>query len=90
MRLSDARTRGPWRKKWVQFIRANDIIKTLEKAIWDTQPDGWEKLHGALALALEERAKIVREIERALTVGPDDPPKKSQVPCHGGNGDAPS
>lgn len=89
MRLSDARTRGPWREKWVQFVRANDIVATLEDAISNADKAEWPTLYGAYSMALLERAKIFNEIKRALTVGPDEP-KKLQGPCRGGNGDAPA
>jgi len=72
MRLSDARTRGPWREKWVQFIRTRDIILTLVRSMDGTVPGQRDAIDGALDMAVEEEEKIFQEIRRALTAGADE------------------
>lgn len=73
MRLSDARTRGPWRKKWVEFIRAQDLISTLIKSMNNSMDQGQrEAFQGAVDLAVAEERKILWEIRRALNAGADE------------------
>jgi len=54
MVLSDAQTRGPWRKKWKEYTRLLKIARDLE---------------GARDLAEDEAARLLEEIERALEKG---------------------
>ncbi len=73
MRHSDALTRGPWRKKWVQYIRALDIEFCLEHSVEENCGKVTEAqlddLNGALQLAKDATAKILEEVRRALIVG---------------------
>jgi len=66
MMLSEALTRGPYREKWVQFIRSQDLINSMVAAIPDAGGKDFEDLSGALELAENEQVKIIEEIRRAL------------------------
>lgn len=80
MRISDARTRGPWRKKWVDYIRSLDLEEVLRDGEENSTLEDQYKFFQAGLLQRDESLKILREIRRALTVGDDESDSKSDHP----------
>jgi len=72
MRISDAQTRGPWRKKWVEYCRSLDLEIILQDGEEDASLEDQFKFFQARLLQQEVSLKILREIRRALTVGAED------------------
>jgi len=83
MRLSDAQTRGPGRKKWRQYMKALKIIDILEEAAEDCTLEEQYKFFEATVLAKTEASKILAEVSRALTVGAESQKDEDpDVPLH--------
>jgi len=80
MMLSDARTRGPWHKMWVRFMRANDIKELLFQCMTTGSTEDFEMYKGSHSLAVAEETKIMDEIRRALTAGADESDQESDRP----------
>jgi len=70
MRHSDALTRGPWRKRWLNYIRNLDILDVMEKSL-DNCPDAAsiQIIEQAMALQAGIIMELRKEIRDALTVG---------------------
>jgi len=69
MMLSDARTRGPWHKIWIRYIRATDITDMLFQAMQKSSTAEFDQISSARDLARAEELKILAEVRRALTAG---------------------
>lgn len=69
MILSDAQTRGPWRKMWVRYVRSLDLLESLELAYDGAVGNDLEVIKGAIALQAETLLEVRAEIRRALTAG---------------------
>jgi len=58
MMLSEARTRGPWRKIWIRYIRATDITDMLFEAMQKSPAGEFDQISSARDLARAEELKI--------------------------------
>jgi len=69
MILSDAKTRGPWRKRWLNYIRNQDILETMEDRLGTCSDPHYDILSQAINVQLRIMRDLREEIRKALSVG---------------------